>query len=578
MEKSTIQNSKLPNHLKQYVSEQHYDQYTPIDHAVWRYVMRQNRHFLKGKAHPAYVEGLLKSGIETEKIPRVSEMNECLGKIGWGAVIVNGLIPGAAFFELQANRVLPIATEIRKITNIEYTPAPDIIHEAAGHAPILFDPFFASYVQKIGSIGAKAFATKEKQELFEAVRNLTIVMEDPKSTPEEKEAAQKLVEEKQNAIVGLSEAEQISRLFWRTVEYGLIGELDDPKIYGAGLLSSVGESIHCFTDAVEKSPYSIEGCIEKPKNVTEMQAQLFVCKNFEELMEGVESLAETMAFRRGGTEGLEKALRSKSVATFEMNSGLCVTGLVHSITKDDNGEAIYLKTIGETALSVENQQLEGHGKDYHSKGFGTPIGQLKGNISIEECNSVELAKLGVVKGNFVDLVFISEVSVSGKVVNITKHKNKTVLISFEDCTVTYNGTELFKKEWGTFDMAVGSHVVSAYPGAADPSSYFDDIVFEEEKAEEVLVNLTDLGHLYKQVRDIRENNRIDDNDINQLNQIKKELDFEHPNDWLLRLELLEMAVTNEKLESLIDPLKVKLNELKNDSSLTNLIKNGLALI
>ncbi|PNB76977.1 phenylalanine 4-monooxygenase, partial [Pseudomonas sp. FW305-BF6] len=106
---------------------------------------------------------------------------------------------------------------------------------------------FREYVQKIGSIGAKAFATKEKQELFEAVRNLTIVMEDPKSTAEEKAAAQRLVEEKQNAIVGISEAEKISRVFWRTVEYGLIGDVDQPKIYGAGLLSSVGESTHCFT-------------------------------------------------------------------------------------------------------------------------------------------------------------------------------------------------------------------------------------------------------------------------------------------------------------------------------------------
>ncbi|PNB76712.1 phenylalanine 4-monooxygenase, partial [Pseudomonas sp. FW305-BF6] len=90
----------------------------------------------------AFVDGLKQSGIETEKIPNVAEMNECLSKIGWGAGIVNGLIPGAAFFELLANGILPIATEIRQKTNIEYTPAPDIIHEAAGHAPILFDPVF----------------------------------------------------------------------------------------------------------------------------------------------------------------------------------------------------------------------------------------------------------------------------------------------------------------------------------------------------------------------------------------------------------------------------------------------------
>lgn len=577
MKETARVNKEIPNHLKQYLSEQHYDLYTPIDHAVWRYVMRQNHHALQGKAHEAYVDGLKNSGIEIEQIPRVSEMNECLSKIGWGAGIVNGLIPGAAFFELLANGILPIATEIRKITNIEYTPAPDIIHEAAGHAPILLDPAFRAYVQKIGSIGAKAFATKEKQELFEAVRNLTIVMEDPKSTQEEKDAAQRLVEEKQNAIVGISEAEKISRLFWRTVEYGLIGEVENPKIYGAGLLSSVGESTHCFTDAVERLPYSVDGCIANPKNVTEMQSQLFVCKDFDELMEGVESLAETMAFRNGGTDGLDKALKSKSVATFEFNSGLSVTGIVHAVLKDENGEAIYVNTTGETALSLNNQQLDGHGKDYHAKGFGTPIGMLKGDIALEELDEQELKNLGVVVGNFVDLVFSSNVSVSGRIVNIIKNNDKVALISFQDCTATFGEKELFKKEWGTFDMAVGSRIVSAYAGAADPASYFSEIHIPTETFEEP-APLTELEKLYQQVRIVREKNSYCDDCINKLINVHDELNANHQSDWLLRLELFEIAVTKPQLKEIEIALKSELNELSKNESFTNLIRNGLKVI
>jgi len=576
MKEAAFETKIIPPHLKQYLSEQNYELYTPIDHAVWRYVMRQNHHALKDKAHAAFVDGLKLSGIETEKIPNVAEMNQSLSKIGWGAGIVNGLIPGAAFFELLANGILPIATEIRKITNIEYTPAPDIIHEAAGHAPILFDPVFREYVQKIGSIGAKAFATKEKQELFEAVRNLTIVMEDPKSTAEEKAAAQKLVEEKQNAIVGISEAEKISRVFWRTVEYGLIGDVDNPKIYGAGLLSSVGESTHCFTDAVEKIPFSVEASTIHPKNVTEMQSQLFVCRSFDELMEGAEALAETMAFRVGGTESLEKALKSKSVATFELNSGLSVTGIVHAILKDENGEAIYVNTIGETALSVNNKQLDGHGKDYHAKGFGTPIGLLKGNIELEECDDDALKNLGIVVGNYVDLEFLSNVSASGRIVNIIKNNDKVALISFEDCTVTYEGKELFKKEWGTFDMAVGSRVVSAYPGAADPATYFSE-TFKEIEADEVTpAPLTELENLYQQVRVIREKNTFCDDCISKLIAAHSELN--RSRDWLLRLELLELAVSNPKLAQLVQPLKAELEELRKEDSLKNLITNGLKLV
>ncbi|UVI30629.1 aromatic amino acid hydroxylase [Paenibacillus spongiae] len=569
----------IPSHLKPYAAEQHYDRYTPINHAVWRYVMRQNRHALHDKAHSAFVDGLLRSGIETEKIPRVSEMNECLSKIGWGAIIVNGLIPGSVFYELLAGGILPIAAEIRKITNIEYTPAPDIIHEAAGHAPILFDPEYRSYVQKIGSIGTKAFSMKERSEAFEALRQLTIVMEDPKSTAEEKAAAQKVVEEKQNAVIGLSEAEKVSRLFWATVEYGLIGDMTDPKIYGAGLLSSVGESKHCFTDAVKKLPYSVEACIESPKLVTEMQSQLFVCKSFDELMEGVEALANTMAFRVGGTESLEKALRSGNIATFEFNSGISVTGKVQALVKDQNGEAIYVNTKGETALAVHNQPLEGHGKDDHSKGFGTPIGMLQGDIALEACDDQALEQLGMVAGNFVDILFASGISVSGRITGIIRNNHHVILISFEDCTVTLDGNELFKKEWGTYDMAVGSRIVSAYPGAADPASYFRAAHEQAESMKkEPPSPLSELEILYRKAAAIREKNTFTDECIQELCDIHNELRRSYPKDWLLRLELLELAASRPELKQLELPLKEELTALSKAASMTNLIKNGISII
>ncbi|MBL2346885.1 aromatic amino acid hydroxylase, partial [Klebsiella pneumoniae] len=96
------------------------------------------------------------------------------------------------------------ATDIRKVENIEYTPAPDIVHEAAGHAPILLDPTYAKYVKRFGQIGAKAFSTKEEHDAFEAVRTLTIVKESPTSTPDEVTAAENNVLEKQKLVSGLS--------------------------------------------------------------------------------------------------------------------------------------------------------------------------------------------------------------------------------------------------------------------------------------------------------------------------------------------------------------------------------------
>lgn len=462
---------EIPSHLKPFVSTQHYDQYTPVNHAVWRYIMRQNHSFLKDVAHPSYVNGLQSSGINIDAIPKVEEMNDCLAPSGWGAVTIDGLIPGVAFFDFQGHGLLPIATDIRKVENIEYTPAPDIVHEAAGHAPILLDSTYAKYVKRFGQIGAKAFSTKEEHDAFEAVRTLTIVKESPTSTPEEVAVAENAVIEKQNLVSGLSEAEQISRLFWWTVEYGLIGNINDPKIYGAGLLSSVGESKHCLTNAVKKVPFSIEACTGTTYDVTKMQPQLFVCESFEELTEALEQFSTTMAFKTGGTEGLEKAIRSENHATTELSSGLQITGTFTETIKNDTGEVIYTRTSSPTALAIHNKQLANHSTSVHSDGFGTPIGLLDGDIALENCTEEQLQSLGITIGSSAEFTFASGIHVKGTVTDIVKNDKKIALISFINCAVTHKDRLLFDPSWGAFDMAVGSQITSVFPGAADAAAF-----------------------------------------------------------------------------------------------------------
>jgi phenylalanine-4-hydroxylase len=243
----------LPKHLLQFAVDQRYDDYTAVDHAVWRFIMRQNTFFLKEYAHKLYFQGLLETGISFDRIPKIDEMNDILGKIGWGAVAVDGFIPPAAFMEFQAYRVLVIACDMRQINHIEYTPAPDIVHEAAGHAPIIVDREYADYLQRFGEVGAKAMSSKKDFELYEAIRHLSILKEQANPDPQELEHATKLVEERQADLGDPSEMALLSRLHWWTVEYGLIGSLDNPKIYGAGLLSSIGESVSCLEPAVKKS-------------------------------------------------------------------------------------------------------------------------------------------------------------------------------------------------------------------------------------------------------------------------------------------------------------------------------------
>ncbi|WP_131926120.1 aromatic amino acid hydroxylase [Hazenella coriacea] len=568
---------QIPVHLRQFVSEQHYEQYTPIDHAVWRYVMRQNLHALNESAHPAYVEGLLASGIDTESIPRVSEMNDRLSKVGWGAAIVDGLIPGVAFFDFQAHGILPIAVDIRKVENIEYTPAPDVIHEAAGHAPILFDDKYASFVKRIGEIGAKAFATKAEHEVFEAVRHLSIVMEDRHSTPQQIEEAKQLLSEKRNAVTGMSEAEAISRVFWWTVEYGLIGTLEKPQIYGAGLLSSVGESKHCLSENVVKLPFSVKSCIETSYDVTTMQPQLFVCESFDQLIGAIEEFANTMAFRKGGTESLDQALQSGSASTFVLNSGLQISGTLNEIIKDSNGEAIYVRTQGPTALAIHDQELPRHSKSVHCDGFGTPIGLLVGDLSLEECNEEQLLALGIEEGRQATLTFKSGIQVTGMVTTIIRKENKTILISFESCKVMLEDRLLFEEQWGTFDMAVGSVVTSAFPGVADAEAFFG----VEKPKKQVPTDpepLTELESMYQTIREVRQKDRWDEKSFSGVQNVLRVLRNCYPHEWLLRLEILELFCTHGVEIPEKEQVLQELHHLSKREDLQRLIENGIALL
>jgi phenylalanine-4-hydroxylase len=245
---------RLPEHLRQFIKPQDYNDYSAINQAVWRYAMRKNISYLSEVAHSSYIEGLKQTGISVETIPNMYGMNRILQEIGWAAVAVDGFIPPNAFMEFQAYNVLVIASDIRQIEHIEYTPAPDIIHEGAGHAPIIANPEYAEYLRRFGEIGCKAISSAKDYELYEAVRHLSIIKEAPNTPQKEIDKSEKLVEDLQNNMGEQSEMALIRNLHWWTVEYGLIGTIEDPKIYGAGLLSSIGESKWCMTDQVKNYP------------------------------------------------------------------------------------------------------------------------------------------------------------------------------------------------------------------------------------------------------------------------------------------------------------------------------------
>ncbi len=447
---------KLPKHLHKFVVKQPYQEYTSQNQAVWRYVMRINVDYLSKVAHKSYIPGLEKTGISFENIPFMEGMNRILKEIGWAAVSVDGFIPPNAFMEFQAYNVLVIASDMRTINHIEYTPAPDIIHEAAGHAPIISNPEYSEYLRRFGEIGSKAISSSKDYEMYEAIRLLSILKEDPNSAQNEIDDAQEKVEWLQNNMGELSEMAQIRNLHWWTVEYGLIGSLENPKIYGAGLLSSIGESALCMREEVKKFSYSIEAA-NKSFDITKPQPQLFVTPDFAYLSLVLNEFANTMALRTGGLKGIQKLINSKNIGTIELTTGIQISGVFTKVIQYKNNKVAYFQTTGGTALANRDKELIGHGITSHADGFGSPVGKLKGiNLPIENMSPRDLKAYGIYEGEFMALEFESGLIIKGKAITGTRDlRGRILIISLKDCTVTYKDEILFQPEWGIYDMAIG---------------------------------------------------------------------------------------------------------------------------
>ncbi len=568
---------KLPKHLLKFVLKQPYDDYTAQNQAVWRYVMRINVDYLSKVAHSSYLQGLKKTGISINYIPRLEGMNRILKDIGWAAISVDGFIPPNAFMEFQAYNVLVIASDMRTINHIKYTPAPDIIHEAAGHAPIINNPEYAEYLRRFGEIGSKAISSSKDYEMYEAIRLLSILKEDPSSTKGQIEEAQKAVQYLQKHMGELSEMAQIRNLHWWTVEYGLIGSLETPKIYGAGLLSSIGESKSCLKSKVKKRPYTIKAA-KQNFDITQPQPQLFVTPDFAHLSLVLEEFANKMSLRKGGLKGVVKLINSKNLGTIELTTGIQVSGVFTNVIFDkENQKPIYIQTSGLTVLSSRDKELIGHGTQQHKDGFGSPLGKLKGiNIPIENMSPRDLEAYQIYEGKQVTLEFEGGVVVKGEVITGTRDlRGRIVLVSFRDCKVTYKNQVLFRPEWGIYDMAIGKDIISAFAGPADVNSFDNLGKISVTKTNKITYSKTELelNKLYQKVRTFRDDKATDEN---QLTAFFLTLKNKFENDWLLTLELYEIAV--EKNFSTQKVILIHLQLLKENIEFSQLITDGLELI
>ncbi|ADV25905.1 phenylalanine-4-hydroxylase [Pseudoxanthomonas suwonensis 11-1] len=227
------------------IVEQPWDDYSADDHATWGTLYERQRKLLVGRACDEFLQAQDAMGMDARAIPRFDQLNEVLGAAtGWTLVGVEGLLPELDFFEHLANRRFPVTWWIRRPDQIDYIAEPDLFHDLFGHVPLLMNPLFADYMEAYGRGGVKAHAIGP-----EALQNLT-------------------------------------RLYWYTVEFGLIRQADGLRIYGAGIVSSAGESKYSLeSDAPNRIGFDLERIMRTRYRIDTFQKTYFVIDSFRQLMD-----------------------------------------------------------------------------------------------------------------------------------------------------------------------------------------------------------------------------------------------------------------------------------------------------
>jgi phenylalanine-4-hydroxylase len=227
------------------IVEQPWDSYGAEDHATWATLYARQREILQGRACDEFLQAQDAMGMTPDRIPKFSDLNDVLGKAtGWTLIGVEGLLPELDFFDHLANRRFPVTWWIRRPDQIDYIEEPDLFHDLFGHVPLLMNPVFADYMQAYGRGGVKAHG------------------------------------------IGPEALQQLTRLYWYTVEFGLIRQADGLRIYGSGIVSSKGESIHCLeSDAPNRIGFDLERIMRTRYRIDTFQKTYFVIDSFEQLME-----------------------------------------------------------------------------------------------------------------------------------------------------------------------------------------------------------------------------------------------------------------------------------------------------
>jgi phenylalanine-4-hydroxylase len=223
--------------------EQNWGAYSAEEHAVWSTLFHRQQSVLQDRACAEYLAGVRELGVVADAIPNFQKLDGVLRQAtGWSIVAVPGLVPDAVFFEHLANRRFPATCFIRRRDQLDYLQEPDVFHDIFGHVPMLMNPVFADYMQAYGQGGLKA--------------------------------------------LGLGALDHLARLYWYTVEFGLIATSEGLRIYGSGIVSSKGESVYCLEDVrPNRLGFDLMRVMRTRYRIDDFQTTYFVIRDFDELFD-----------------------------------------------------------------------------------------------------------------------------------------------------------------------------------------------------------------------------------------------------------------------------------------------------
>lgn len=232
-----------------------YSNYTEEDFEVWKILFERQMKQFPTHASKAYMEGLEIANFETGIIPDFKETNQILhDTTGWRLAVVPGIVPDYTFFELMANRRFPATTWLRKMKELDYLEEPDMFHDVFAHVPLLTNQPFVDFLEALSKIGLRYVGNNYAIEL-------------------------------------------LSRVYWFTVEFGLIQEEAGLRIYGAGILSSAGETRFSLSDEPPKHTFSIEHMLDTPYRKDKFQTEYFITESFEQLYASIPEIEKGISER-----------------------------------------------------------------------------------------------------------------------------------------------------------------------------------------------------------------------------------------------------------------------------------------